>query len=432
MKKLFYLCIFCILCGVLSAQDITITFQSKVDTVSIDSISVINQRNNKIVKLLGGDSLLLVKTATSVNQMQINPEIGYIYPNPTEDNATLCFSTDKTEEVEIGLSNINGQLLRHEKQILTQGTHRFLIKFPVAGIYYLSVFKSDGLLGLKAVYTGRKTRNSSIMYVGNEKLNSLDTDAKQLKSAASDKTLNYIEGDVIQYSFFSGVNTTIISDIPTKSKTIYVEFDSCIDNDNRSYKIVQIGDQLWMAENFAYLPSVNPVSESSATEPYYYVYDYDDTIVGAAKATSNYSTYGVLYNWPAAIAACPPGWHLPNDAEWTELEDYLIANGYGFGGSGDDIAKSMAAKTNWESCSGVGTPGNDLDSNNSSGFSALPGGYRVSGGIFVTIGSTATWWSSTELSTNYASYIVLTIMGDLTQGIYYYKGGGLSVRYVKD
>lgn len=431
MKKLFHLYIFCIFCGVLSAQDFTITFQSKVDTVSIDSISVINQRTTQIVKLLGSDSLLLVKTATSVNQMQSNPEIECIYPNPTEDNATFCFSTDKTEDVEIRLSNINGQFLRHEKQILTQGTHRFLIKFPVAGIYYLSVFKSDGLLGLKAVYTGRKTQNSSIMYLGSEKLNSFDTDAKQLKSTANNKTLAYIEGDVIQYSFFSEENTTIISDIPNESKTIYVEFSSCIDNDNRSYKIVQIGGQFWMAENLAYLPLVSPVSESSATEPYYYVYDYDNTIVSAAKVTSNYNTYGVLYNWPAAIAACPPGWHLPNDTEWIELRDYLIANGYGFGGSGDDIAKSMAANTNWELGSGVGTPGNDLGSNNSSGFSALPGGYRVSSGIFMDIGYNCYWWSSTELSTSYARYQTMTVTGIVVQGMFY-KGGGFSVRCVRD
>jgi uncharacterized protein (TIGR02145 family) len=66
-------------------------------------------------------------------------------------------------------------------------------------------------------------------------------------------------------------------------------------------------------------------------------YDYNGTSVTDAKATDNYKTYGVLYNWPAAKAACPPGWHLPTDAEWTALENYLIANGYNYDGTTTEI-----------------------------------------------------------------------------------------------
>ncbi|MFA5229367.1 MAG: FISUMP domain-containing protein, partial [Candidatus Paceibacterota bacterium] len=83
-----------------------------------------------------------------------------------------------------------------------------------------------------------------------------------------------------------------------------------------------------MAENQANLTSaVGPatVSEDAGheTDPYYYVYGYDGTDVGAAKATANYLTYGVLYNWHAALTSCPPGWHLPSFDEWTVLTDYL-------------------------------------------------------------------------------------------------------------
>ncbi|MCK9320171.1 FISUMP domain-containing protein, partial [Methanoculleus sp.] len=95
--------------------------------------------------------------------------------------------------------------------------------------------------------------------------------------------------------------------------------------DGNDYNWVKIGDQVWMAENLAYLPSVNMVADGSedAAGSYYYVYGYDGTDVTAAKATANYTTYGVLYNWLAAMNACPDGWHLPSDAEWTELTDYL-------------------------------------------------------------------------------------------------------------
>ena len=73
--------------------------------------------------------------------------------------------------------------------------------------------------------------------------------------------------------------------------------------DGNEYNWVQIGNQVWMAENLAYLPSVNMVADGSedAAGSYYYVYGYDGTNVTDAKATANYTTYGVLYNWTAAM-----------------------------------------------------------------------------------------------------------------------------------
>ena len=103
--------------------------------------------------------------------------------------------------------------------------------------------------------------------------------------------------------------------------------------DNTHYNVVKIGNQFWMAENLKYLPSVVGVTTASDSIPYCYVYGYNGTSVAAAKATSNYNTYGVLYNWQAAMAGsssssanpsgvqavCPSGWHLPSDAEWSQL-----------------------------------------------------------------------------------------------------------------
>jgi len=164
--------------------------------------------------------------------------------------------------------------------------------------------------------------------------------------------------------------------------------------DGKIYKTVKIGDQWWMAENLAWLPAVSSPTSGSTFENYYYVYGYQGNSVAEAKATANFITYGVLYNWTAAMngsmsssanpsgvqGPCPAGWHLPSQAEWIVLSDYLIVNGYGYGGSGDDIAKSLSSKTNWNTSSIPGTPGNDPTSNNSCGFSALPGGIRGDGG----------------------------------------------------
>ncbi|MDA3853143.1 MAG: FISUMP domain-containing protein, partial [Bacteroidales bacterium] len=104
--------------------------------------------------------------------------------------------------------------------------------------------------------------------------------------------------------------------------------------DNNTYNWVTIGEQVWMAENLAYLPRVHSNALfANADSACYGVYGYDGTDVTAAKDSANYSTYGVLYNWYAAMAGasssdaspsgvqgvCPTGWHLPSDDEWTIL-----------------------------------------------------------------------------------------------------------------
>jgi len=165
--------------------------------------------------------------------------------------------------------------------------------------------------------------------------------------------------------------------------------------DGNVYQTVQIGSQTWMAENLKYLPSVVGPGTGSNTEPYYYVYGYDGTDVAAAKATENYATYGVLYNWTSAMngaassganpsgvqGICPAGWHLPSDAEWEQLVQYL-------GGAGVAGGK-LKDTTHWDSPNTGAT--------NETGFTALPGGSR-SYGNFDHIGNQGHWWSATELN----------------------------------
>jgi uncharacterized protein (TIGR02145 family) len=93
---------------------------------------------------------------------------------------------------------------------------------------------------------------------------------------------------------------------------------------------------------------------------------------------------------------------LPTDAEWTELENYLIANGYNYDGSttGDKVAKSLATSTGWDSSSTNGAIGNTdySEKRNATGFSALPGGSRYNDSLFKLAGSYGYWWSATEYS----------------------------------
>jgi uncharacterized protein (TIGR02145 family) len=209
----------------------------------------------------------------------------------------------------------------------------------------------------------------------------------------------------------------------------------------KEYRYKTFGNQAWMMENLAYLPSVSPSGNGSETAPYYYVYDYQGDNVGEAQATANYSDFGVLYNYEAAKIACPPGWHLPSYGEWFVLVNYLTANGYGYGGSGSDIAKSLASTWGWRESVGDANPGCNQETNNSSGLSIPPGGSRgisgeFSGYIYTTppeCEKAVLWTASADPNLTYlAWYFSIEYMYPGVSSYPCSKGFGFSVRCVRD
>ncbi|MCX6227511.1 MAG: hypothetical protein NTV01_22705 [Bacteroidia bacterium] len=86
--------------------------------------------------------------------------------------------------------------------------------------------------------------------------------------------------------------------------------------DNQEYSWIRIGEQIWMSENLAWFPAVNPSANESETSPYYYIYGYQGSVVADAKATTNYTSFGVLYNWQAAKNACPSDWQRPTAIQY--------------------------------------------------------------------------------------------------------------------
>lgn len=196
--------------------------------------------------------------------------------------------------------------------------------------------------------------------------------------------------------------------------------------DNHVYKWVRIGDQIWMAENLAYLPVVYPPASGSNTETRYYVYEYTGSDTLAAKKNANYTTYGVLYNWPAAKTVSPSGWHLPTDEEWKKLEMSLgmtQAQTNETEYRGTDQGTQMKATSGWNS---------NGNGNNTSSFSALPGGYRHSGGYFMHLRNIGGWWSSTDYSASTAWNRYLYYSASNVCREYFSVGHGFSVRCVKD
>jgi uncharacterized protein (TIGR02145 family) len=214
------------------------------------------------------------------------------------------------------------------------------------------------------------------------------------------------------------------------------------DADGNVYHFVKIGTQIWTVENlrttkFNDSTPIPYVTEFSAwkvlTSPGYCWYD---------NNTKNAATYGALYNWYAVNTRrlAPAGWHVPTDAEWETLQNYLITNGYNWDETtiGNKIAKSMAANTDWytsPTAERAGAIETDLTANNRSGFSALPGGCRGPTSIdgdFLNVVYFGYWWSATESDQSEAYFRELNYVHDYLFKTINYKSGGFSVRLLKD
>jgi uncharacterized protein (TIGR02145 family) len=210
--------------------------------------------------------------------------------------------------------------------------------------------------------------------------------------------------------------------------------EAITDIDSNYYNTVTIGPQIWTAENLKTtrlndntpIPNVTVNSTwMGLTTPAYCWYNND--------ADTNKNTYGALYNWYSASTnkLCPVGWHVPAYNELGSLTNYLIYNGYGYQGSGSDIAKSMASNYDWTISTTEGTVGFDQSSNDSSNFTALPGGGRFGMQGFRSLHSLSGYWSSTSMGTTYA--MSMSIFNDAANVVYsdVTKFYGYSVRCLK-
>jgi uncharacterized protein (TIGR02145 family) len=169
--------------------------------------------------------------------------------------------------------------------------------------------------------------------------------------------------------------------------------------DGKKYKTVKIGNQTWMADNLNYQPS----SGKS------WCYENNN---------SNCSKYGRLYDWETAKTSCPSGWHLPSNAEWTTLVNYV--------GGWSTAGTKLKSTSGWASSSGIPAGTDDY------GFSALPGGNRDYDGSFSNAGSYGDWWTATERNSGYAySRDVGYDVESVSEGIYD-KSLGFSVRCLQD
>lgn len=197
------------------------------------------------------------------------------------------------------------------------------------------------------------------------------------------------------------------------------------DIDGNIYTSVIIGDQEWMVENLrttkysdGTLISNDTVIDTLSYLPSGACFNYEHD--------SKYeSTYGKLYDWYAVETGklAPKGWHVPTDAEWKVLTDYLAANGH-TGTEGTALKSKSGWNDNWNGTSGNGT--------DDYGWNGLPGGYLDYEGNFSGIGQDGLWWSSSQYYTSSAWYRYLGNYDANVNRSSFNKNYGCSVRCLRD
>lgn len=408
---------FCI--NVAIGQNITVTFTAAGEVTSIDSVKATNLNTNQSITLPGNATLVLSQNSGIPTEFELTGQ-GRLFPNPFAGRATVSCLTQNPQTVYIKMVNIFGQVVAHTRAFAQPGENEFAISVNHAGNYSVSVTTDQGTTSYKVVCTQTDEAENKIQYCGILTGKGSMPLPPGTKSSETIYILGFSDFDLIQYKCFSGAYSTILTDMPLSSTDYIVEFFACTDLGGRSYTTVGIGRQIWMAENLAYLPAVSSSFTGSNVDRYYYVYGYEGDNVSEAKGTENYNTYGVLYNWPAAKASCPAGWHLPSSADWDKLTD-LLGN-YGAG----KIKES--GFVHWLSP--------NMEATNSSGFTALPGGTQLYlRGYFQDLGRVASFWSSTEFnqSPETIGWQLTVRYNDnlLLRNIHEYSFG-LSVRCLKD
>ncbi len=209
-------------------------------------------------------------------------------------------------------------------------------------------------------------------------------------------------------------------------KTLKVVTDSVTDIDGNVYHVVTIGSQRWLRENLRVTRYRNgdPIPNVTGGEGWknltngaYCVYD---------NLAINGSTYGNLYNWHAlsdSRGLCPTGWHIPSDAEWDALGTLL---------GGNNIAGGQLKSTGTlEGGTGLWFSPN-TGATNSSGFTGLPGGYRINYGNFYSLNNVGYFWSSSDTTNNNAWNYVLDANNEALTRNFNFKTNGFSIRCCKD
>ena len=334
-----------------------------------------------------GNNDCIVKALTSTMGWKSYSSGCYPGNNPSANNATGF------NAIPVGNYANNGGQCATERTWFLSSTEK-----DSASIYYCMLWYNGNYLGR---FSTPKDKGFSVRCLRNDcGTHNVETASVVESPSYTWHGQTYTEDGTYTYAYFNDAGCRSVDTLKLKINYFTVDEKSCpgtpsvTDVDGNMYSTVQIGDQCWMRSNlrathYADGTAIPIGNSSSNTDPYYYDY---------SNQRFTLRERGYLYNWPAAMhgaassntvpsnvqGICPDGWHLPSDAEWTNLENYVKSQSqYWCGGNSNDIAKALASTYGWKNYNNIISclPGTDTATNNATGFSAIPAGVCAYGNL---------------------------------------------------
>ena len=404
----------------LQAQDYQISFAGTGASTNVGTVIFENLTQGKSISLSGSEVLHLVTTGVGITKMFDNENALRIYPNPATNISKIDFVATASGRVNIELFDIAGRRIGAAQNTLTIGNHSYQVSGLRSGIYTVRITSPAYTYTGKLISNGAPNSDVKISYLG---YGAIPVTAKMLKSTSTETTMQYTAGDRLKITGTSGNYSTVVIDIPTQSKTLTFTFIACTDGDGNNYPVVQIGTQFWMAENLKTTKDNDGTSIPNVIYGPEWVNLTTPGFCWPINDIANKDIYGALYNWYTVNTGklAPLSWHVPTDAEWTTLTNYL-------GGS------SVAGGKLKETGSYHWMVTNNNEGTNESGFTALPGGSREDNASFIGVGFFGDWWSASEVNETIA--LLREIGGSNnnsnSNSFYRNKKLGLSVRCLWD
>ena len=343
----------------------TITFVGSGASTTVGSVLVKNTTTGATVTVPEGNSLVL-SDVTAVDQVNASSETIHVYPNSSEGVSTISFNAKQAGNAEIDAFTIDGKKVVGVTQNVLEGANSFQLSLPKGAF----VVRASGIgYSYTAKFINKSNASvSSITYSG-------VTSSFRSKSKAAvtgTTTMAYADGQRLVYTGTSGNFSTILVDTPSANTEMEFYFADCTDGSGNHYKVVQIGTQIWMAENLKttkYNDGTDITVGTAELWPYYTAAAYVDPSVSKAPST--------FYNWYVANnpKTAPTGFLVPAKSDFATLVSTTSA----LLGGDATISGALAGDTGWLSvstdASKVGMPGYNYADNNITGFSLLPSGY---------------------------------------------------------
>jgi uncharacterized protein (TIGR02145 family) len=412
MKRiLFLVAIFCTLTA--NAQNYFITFAGTGAANTVDSVKVENLRTGLSLTLKGDDILHLTGTVGIPSSEYDKLLKLKIYPNPMKDYSMIEISPSVAGDAIITVIDMTGRQLFRTQNYLDKSGQELRLSGLKDGFYLINVRGNNYQYSGKLLCTGQSEGTLSIEEVSNN-IEAIDEKTSEAEKKGS-WSLPYLDGDRLIYTGYSGNYGTLVTSIPTKDSTVVFNYIPCGDGEYY-YITVQIGTQIWMANNL----TTTKLNDGTPINIGPNVPMLTPAFVGSAGDATE---YGKLYNWYAVNTGklCPTGWHVPSSfVDWGNLAKYV---------GGDNLTKGGKLKE-------TGT-GHWIDPNylatNEVGFTARPGGFN-DGGNYYNLGYFGYWWASDPVpGGSYAEYVALSntsggFMNLGSQSRYNY----FSVRCIKD